>query len=160
MSTKTVKPDVQRELARIHAQGRGRLEIDTGAGRLSADILAADAIGCTFETFSYATDKLAGLSMDKLKKLSDALTARLTYLLEPISTVETDAETATVQLRSNPPQKDEDGSSYYELLVRRGGELTLCRYQKAPGQPRQIVPAHLTRQVFERLADDFVAVVG
>jgi len=156
----SIKADVQRELARIHAQGRGRLEIDTPSGKLHADILAADAIGCTFETFVYASDKLAGLSIEKLKKLSDALTARLTYLLEPISTIETDADTATVQLRSSPPQKDDDGSSYYELLVRRGGDLTLCRYQKSPGQPRQVIPAHITRQVFERLADDFVAVVG
>ena len=156
----SIKADVQRELARIHAQGRGRLEIDTPAGQLQADVIAADAIGCSFEAFCYRSDKLAGLALEKLTKLSDALTARLTYLLEPIGAVETDAEAAVVQLRSSPPQKDDDGSSYYELLVRRGGDLTLCRYQKSPGQPRQVIPAHVTRQVFERLADDFVGVVG
>lgn len=156
----SIKTDVQRELARIHAQGCGRLEIDTPSGQLQADALAVDAIGCTFGSFCYKSDKLAGLSIEKLKKLSDVLTIRLNYLLEPIGMIETDAEAATVQLRSTPPQKGDDGSSYYELLVRRGGDLTLCRYQKIPGQPRQTIPAHVTRQVFERLADDFVAVVG
>ena len=155
----SIKPDVQRELARIHAQGRGRLEIDTPAGQLQAEIVAADAIACTFDSFSYKSDQLAGLAIDKLKKLSAALTARLTYLLEPISTVEADAETATVQLRSTPPQKDDDGSSYYELLVRRGGDISLSRYQKRPGQMREIVPAHVTREVLGRLADDFVTAV-
>lgn len=156
----SIKAEIQRELSRIQAQGRGRLEVDTAAGQVHADLSAIDAIGCSFEALAYETDKLAGLSIEQLKKLSDRLTARLTYLLEPISTIETDVETATVQLRSNPPQRDDDGSSYYELLVRRGGAIALCRYQKVPGQPRQIIPAHLTRQVFERLADDFVDAVG
>jgi amino acid transporter len=66
---------------------------------------------------------------------------------------------AAVQLRSNPPQKGEDGTSYYELMVRRGGDVTLSRYQKKSGQIRQIVPANVTREVLQRLAEDFVAAV-
>ena len=40
-------------------------------------------------------------------------------------------------MRSNPPQKDDDGRSYYELLVRRGGEIALVRYRKENGTARQ-----------------------
>jgi hypothetical protein len=65
-----------------------------------------------------------------------------------------------VQLRSSPPQQGGDGSSEYELFVRRGGEISLCRCAKSPGQPRRTIPAHVTREVFTRLADDFVAAVG
>lgn len=152
--------DIQRELKRIHAQnGRGLLQVDTNSGRIEADLVAVDAIGCAFQTFALQSDKLAEATMDQLKAVSDALTGRLHYLLEPISAIETDADRYCVQLRSNPPQKGEDATSYYELMVRRGGDITLSRYSKRSGQLRQIVPANVTREVMVRLADDFAAVV-
>ena len=157
----SIKLLIQAELARIHSQGGvGRLEVDTGRGRLVCQLAAVDGIGCALETFVYQTDKLAGATMDQLKKLSDALTSKLNYLLEPITPLEADAESCTVQCRSSPPQQGDDGRSYYELLVRRGGEVALCRFHKKPGQPRQVIPAEVTRQVLERLAADFAAVVG
>ena len=85
---------------------------------------------------------------------------RLTYLMEPISPIEIDAEACVAQLRSNPPQRDDDGRSYYELLVRRGGEIALVRYRKEPGTPRQQIAATVTREVLLRLADDFEAVLN
>jgi hypothetical protein len=157
----SIQHDVQQELKRIHAlQAAARLEVDTPCGRLESQVTAVDAIGCAFESFVLRTDKLAGATMDQLRKLSDRLTKRLTYLLEPIGALEADAESCTVQLRSSPPQKGEDGSSYYELLVRRGGEISLCRFAKSPGQPRRVIDAQVTREVFSRLAEDFVAAVG
>src|SRR5262245_20974059 len=156
-----IKTDIQRELKRIQAvSGKGLLQVDTCSGRIEADLLAVDAIGCSFLTLAYATDKLAASPVEELKKLSEALIARLTYLLEPIGIVEVDRDRASVQLRSSPPQKGDDGTSYYELMIRRGGDVTLSRYQKRPGQIREIVPANVTREVLQRLSEDFVAVVG
>jgi len=156
-----IKTDIERELKRIQAvSGKGLLQVDTDNGRIEADLLAVDAIGCSFLTLAYSTDKLASSSLDELKKISESLISRLTYLLEPIGVVEVDRDRAAVQLRSNPPQKGDDGTSYYELMVRRGGDVTLSRYQKKPGQIREIVPANVTREVLQRLAEDFVAVVG
>jgi hypothetical protein len=153
--------DIERELHRIQAvTGRGLLQIDTGSGRLEADLLAVDAVGCALETLAYTTTKLANASLDDLKRISQQLTGKLTYLLEPIGLVEADRDRAAIQLRSSPPKKGEDGTSYYELLIRRGGDVTLSRYQKKPGQIRQIVRANFTREVLVRLADDFVAAVG
>jgi hypothetical protein len=63
------------------------------------------------------------------------------------------------QLRSSPPQRDDDGRSYYELTVRRGGEISLCRYRKEPGAARVQIPATVTREVLLRLVDDFEAVL-
>ena len=155
-----IKNDIQRELKRIQAvSGKGLLQVDVDAGRIEADLQAVDAIGCSFLTLGYLTDRLAQSSLDELKTISETLISRLTYLLEPIGVVEVDRDRAAVQLRSNPPQKGEDGTSYYELMVRRGGDVTLSRYQKRPGQIREIVAAHLTREVLVRLAEDFVAVV-
>jgi hypothetical protein len=156
-----IKTDIQRELKRIQAvSGKGLLQVDTDSGRIEADLLAVDAIGCSFLTLAYSTDRLASSSLDELKSISESLISRLTYLLEPIGVVEVDRDRAAVQLRSSPPQKGEDGTSYYELMVRRGGDVTLSRYQKKPGQIREIVPANITREVLQRLAEDFVAVVG
>ena len=157
----TTKQDIARELARIQSQnGLGRLEVVTPSGKLEAYLVAVDAIGCAFESFAYQTDKLANSTVKDLKKLSDALTAKLNYLMEPISAVELDADSCTVQCRSNPPQQGEDGRSYYELLVRKGGDILLCRYLKPSGQPRHTIPAQVTREVLARLGEDFVTAVG
>jgi hypothetical protein len=157
----SIRPDIDRELKRIQAvSGRGLLQVDGEAGRIEADLLAVDAIGCSFQTLGLSTSKLAGATLDKLKTISQTLTEKLTYLLEPIGLVEADADRCSIQLRSNPPQKGEDETSYYELMVRRGGDITLSRYSKKSGQLRQIVPAHVTREVLGRLADDFMAAVG
>jgi len=156
----TIKTDIQRELKRIQAvSGRGLLQADADAGRIEADLVAVDAIGCSFQTLAYSTDKLAGVDLERLRSISETLTAKLTYLLEPIGLIEADTDRCSVQLRSNPPQKGEDETSYYELMVRRGGDITLSRYSKKAGQLRQIVPAHVTREVLGRLADDFIAAI-
>jgi hypothetical protein len=156
----TIRPDIERELKRIQAvSGRGLLQVQTADGRVEADLVAVDAIGCSFQTLGFSTDKLAHASLERLKEVSQSLTSRLTYLLEPIGLVEADADRCSVQLRSSPPQKGEDGTSYYELMVRKGGDITLSRYSKQSGQFRQIVPANVTREVLGRLADDFIAVV-
>src|SRR5439155_19150981 len=153
----SIRQDIERELKRIQAvSGRGLLQVDGEAGRIEADLLAVDAIGCSFQTLGYLTPKLANSTLDELKATSEALTSKLTYLLEPIGMVEADADRCSIQLRSNPPQKGEEETSYYELMVRRGGDITLSRYSKKTGQLRQIIPAHVTREVLGRLADDFI----
>lgn len=157
----SIRTDIERELKRIQAvSGKGLLQVDCDGGRIEADLVAVDAIGCSFQTLGYLTSKLAGASLDELKTISQTLTSKLTYLLEPIGVVEADADRCSVQLRSSPPQKGEDGTSYYELMVRRGGDITLSRYAKKSGQLRQIVPANVTREVLGRLADDFIAAAG
>ena len=157
----SLKLEIEQELVRVQALGAGGLlAIDLPSGRLEVVLTAVDAIGCAFETCTFTTPQLAGATIESLKKLSAALTARLSYLLEPISLIEADALSSTVQLRSSPPQQSDDGRSYYELVVTKGGHLQLCRYLKATGQMRQIVPAQVTRQVLARLGEDFVAVIG
>src|SRR4029453_5429106 len=105
----TIEQEVKRELDRIQGlQEAARLTVDAPTGRLESQITAVDAIGCALESLVYRTDKLAGATIAQLKKLSDNLPKRLTYLLEPIGALEADAESCTVQMRSSPPQKDED----------------------------------------------------
>ncbi len=123
--------------------------------RLSAQIVALDGLALAFEHLTVVSDSLATAPIEQLKKVADALSKKLTYLLEPISPIEVDADQCIVQLRSNPPQRDDNGARYYELLVRKGGEISLRRFQKQPGGIREIVPAQVTHEVFLRLVDDF-----
>ncbi|HET6882299.1 MAG TPA: hypothetical protein VFI31_19190 [Pirellulales bacterium] len=125
--------------------------------RLECELTTLDRVGCEFTRFALSADRLSSATMDQLKRVSEALAARLTYLLEPIKPIEQDADQCVIQMRSVPPQREADVTSYYEVLVRRGGELTLCRWQKAPGGVRQALPAQVTREVFLRLVGDFSA---
>jgi hypothetical protein len=134
------------------------ISVQDGSRRLTCELAAIDTLACAFTRLEVAADGLAGVSEATLRKLSDTLSKRLTYLLEPIAPIEVDPDRCVVQMRSNPPQKAENGSSYYELLVARGGHISLCRYSKQRGGPRQVVPANVTREVLLRLIGDFEAV--
>ncbi|MCA9120490.1 MAG: hypothetical protein H6822_14335 [Planctomycetaceae bacterium] len=158
----SIKSQVHTELNRLASLatvGKCSLQLDVGDGKLDATLTQIDQLGCAFEHFSYKVDKLANASIEQLKDVANDLSKRLCYLLESISPIEIDNEACIVQMRSNPPQKDDDGTKYYELVVARG-ELTLCRFSLASGQQRRIVAANVTREVFERLAEDFVAIVS
>ncbi len=135
------------------------IEVEEDGQRLSCEFSALDTLSCALVRFALATDKLADATPQQLKKLAEQLSARLTYLLEPIRPIEADDEHCVVQMRSNPPQRADDGTSYYELVIRRGGQLSLCRWQKTKGDQRRAIPANFTREVLWRLIEDFSAAV-
>ena len=153
----TLQAAVKRALAGVplFASGEYVLEAAHHATHLRCELAALDALACTFARLSVRSDAHPNLSMDQVRKLAESLAARLTYLLEPISPIEIDADGCVVQMRSNPPQKEEDRTSYYELLVSRAGELSLCRYSRAKSTVREMIPAHVTREVLLRLVRDF-----
>jgi hypothetical protein len=156
---------LEQQLERIAVSGElGRgsvtMSLDMPHGRLECELADLDTIGCAVNQLRLKTDALARVTLDDLRQLGQALTERVRYLLEPISNLELDQEGFSLQLRSHPPQKDDQGRRYYELTARRGGEIRLCRYEKTASQPRQRIPARLTREVLSRLAADFDAAVA
>ncbi len=157
------KNRLQTELTALSQLGVGAsgdtLSMDVPVGRIECALTSVDAVGCSFDEVALATTRLSSHSTEQLKAVSEKLSQQIRYLLEPIAPIETDPEGATVQMRSNPPHKDDDGTKYYELLVRRDG-LSLRRYARSKGQPRQGVSAHVTREVLVRLASDFVEAVS
>jgi hypothetical protein len=155
LNTQSLKTAAQAELANLGSAAPHTLSVSDAGQRLTAQISALDGLALAFEHVTLVSDSLSTAPIEQLKKVADALAKRLTYLLEPISPIEVDADQCVVQLRSNPPQRDDNGTRYYELLVRRGGELSLRRFQKQPGGVRETVPAEVTREVFLRLVGDF-----
>ena len=158
----TISEKAQSALAQLGSfSGLERtLDVTEADQRLRCDLTAVDTLGCAFTRFELRSGKLAKATIDELKKVSEALAARLTYLLEPIKPIEVDADQCVVQLRSTPPQREPELTTYYELLVRRGGELSLCRWMKTRTSERQLVAAQVTREVFSRLVADFSAAAG
>jgi len=157
MNTNNLKTKAQTALEQIgsHADIPCRLECETNGQRLQAEIVALDTLACAFQYLGVELNSLAAAPVTTLKQVAEQLSRRLTYLLEPITAVEIDAEQCAIQLRSNPPQKDDNGASYYELLVKKGGLVSLSRYKKEPREARRLIPAQVTREVFLRLVDDF-----
>ena len=140
--------------------GARTIKVDAEGMRLECELLSVGPLGCLLSRMTLHTDRLADVSSGRLRGLSQQLSERLTYLLEPISPIEIDPDGCTVQMRSNPPHQDDGQTSYYELMVRRGGSLGLSRYTATRGSERHMIAAQVTREVLARLIDDFVAVVS
>jgi len=155
----SIQDQLQTDLAKLTSGGPHVVTAQENGRTLTCDIIEATPLAHRVDRFMLETDELAGASIDRLQKISEDLSSRVTYLLEPIGPIERDHEQCIVQMRSNPPQQDDDGTRYYELLVQRGGRIELRRYQKQSGQPRELVTALLTSEVLVRLAGDFAAAV-
>lgn len=153
---------VRDELAAVGSliAGQHQLRCQEGDQHLSVELTALDSLACAFERMSFSSGRLAGAPVDRLKRVAETLSAKINYLLEPMQPIEVDPEQCTVQLRSVPPQKDDDRTTYYELLVQRTGEISLMRYQHTAGQGRTITPAQVTREVLGRLVEDFASAAG
>ena len=150
----------EQELTKLGSGGAATVAVEVAPRQIKCDTLERTSLAVSFQRLQLATSELASASAADLQRISKLLSDRLTYLLEPISPIEVDAQACVVQMRSNPPHKDDDGRSYYELLVRRGGEITLARYRKENGAARQPIPATVTREVLLRLVGDIEAVLG
>jgi hypothetical protein len=121
-----------------------------------------------FDKFSYMvrsvsmthSQTLAAPVKDVLLRQAGEIERQISYLLEGFRLVEVDEVNGTAQIRSITPYKKGDERLYYEVLLRGGNSLTFTRYRKQhPTGKRQIVPSHLTQEIFERLVDDLVAVI-
>ena len=144
----------------LFQQGEATLTVERDGKQLSCVLTTLDSLACAFTSLSLRSDRLAGASIERLKTVAGNLAKRLTYLLEPISPIETDIDRCIVQMRSLPPKQQSDQVDYYELLVARSGELALARYSRAKGGQRAAIPAQVTREVLVRLAADLAAAAG
>ncbi len=150
-----LRDDFLQELRNLIGQTQQRAIAVDGPRTVKCQVEQCDALSASITDFTLETGEMATAGIAKLQAASQALCLRVTYLLEPISPIEIDATGCVVQMRSNPPHKDDNGLRYYELTLRRGGCVSLCRYEKQPGNARVVVPATLTHEVLARLVDDF-----
>jgi hypothetical protein len=155
----TLQNQFEQEILNSGGGGPATVAVNDSPRQLSCDVVERNALAVSFNQLRLATVELASSNAAKLERIGKALAGRLTYLMEPIAPIEIDAAACVVQLRSNPPQRDDDGRSYYELTVRRGGEIALSRFRKDSGDARRPIAATVTREVLLRLVGDFCAVL-
>jgi hypothetical protein len=155
----TIVQDLKQALAglTLSSSDPQTLELSSARQALRIELAALDGLACSFTVIAITLPALTGASATALKSHAEALSKRLTYLLEPISPIETDSQGCTVQMRSMPPHKEDNVTSYYELLVSREGRLSLVRYRRSPGNARERIAAHVTREVLVRLVGDLTA---
>lgn len=147
------------ELKQTVGQQHQQIDVSEGMRTVRVAVEECEALAVGVSQFMLETPELAGIDLVTLETASKSLCGRVNYLLEPISPIETDADGCVVQMRSSPPQVGDNGRYYYELLLRRGGSIELCRYEKTTSAPRSQVAATLTHEVLGRLVEDFDATV-
>ena len=155
----SLKTKLKTELLSQTGIGARAIGISEDDLKLTCELADVNPLAVELNRLVVKTPQLADATLEELSEISNELSARVTYLMEPIGPVELDVESCTVQMRSVPPTREDDGTTYYEILVRRGGEVALVRYQKVPSEPRRVIPAVVTREVLYRLAEDFEAVL-
>ncbi len=156
----TLHAQLEHELDRLGDGGAATVSLADGPRELRCELEERHRLAVSFTLLRLATTELAGATAADLERISKALAERLTYLMEPISPIELDSEACVVQLRSTPPQRDDDGRAYFELTVHKGGELLLRRFRKEPQTARTPIAATVTRDVLLRLVEDFGAVLA
>ena len=151
----SLRDDLLRELQAVIGQQHQQVIAQAGKRTLRCEVDRCDPMAVAVYEFALESAELASTDIAKLKAASQSLCNRVNYLLEPISPIETDVDSCIVQMRSNPPQSQEDAKCYYELLLKRGGSVSMSRYEKQAGAIRTRIAAQLTHEVLGRLADDF-----
>ena len=126
---------------------------------LEIDFLAVDSMSCSFREVRLNVPKLAGAGFDALKKWAQALSQRITYLLEHIGPLEYDPTSGQVLIRSTPPSQQAGSPQFYEILLssHSGGNFSLRRYVNPPGSTfRQQVDMQSTHEVLHKLVNDLI----
>ncbi|MBA3315638.1 MAG: hypothetical protein M3552_12765 [Planctomycetota bacterium] len=162
----TVQDQIAAELGRLAGFSGPGTAVASAAGpdgmTVEAELAAVDAVGCLVTEVRAEVPKLAGASFDVLKTWGEALSRRISYLLETLGLLEADEEHGQVLIRSNPPDRQGSATAYYEVLLREDGpgRFSLRRYEAQKGSTGRVpVEMHLTHQVLKRLARDLVETV-
>jgi len=132
-----------------------------GGGRtVEIDFTAVDSLGCAFRELRLSADELKNVRFETLKTWAEDLCKKVTYLLEQIGPLERDAEVETVLIRSTPPTRLPDQTTFYEILVKAPGTLNLRRYTRAAHHfDRQPCDIQVTHEVLVKLVNDLVVAI-
>ncbi len=107
-----------------------------------------------------AANPSPALDVERLRRQAHALTRR-PWLGDTIELIELDEHLGKAQLRSQPPLREKDRISYFEIRLDGHHSLTLCRYTAArDSASREVCAFGITLDVFERLLTAVAAVLG
>lgn len=123
---------------------------------LELDVTSADRLSCAFHELRLTVPAFQKTGVDQLKQWADDLCRRVTYLLEQLGALEVDPASGQAQIRSTRPDRQDDQTRYYEIILRNPGLLILRRYQVVPGSNREQIDLQTTHEVLQKLVTDLV----
>jgi hypothetical protein len=163
MNLTTQLTDELKQLAGFSSSTPRRVEMTDPDGLvLGVNVVAVDALSCAFESLTLHVPKLVGNETAALQAWADALSKKVTYLLENIGPIEIDTSSTQVLIRSTPPDRSDAGTQFYEVLLsaQTNGTFLLRRYRSESGQPgRESVDIHLTHETLRKLVGDLVETI-
>lgn len=149
-----------KQLIGFSSSSTRRVQVSDSRGLvLGVDFVAVDTMSCAFESLTLHVPELVGHELSVLKNWADALSQRVTYLLESIGPIEIDESGSRILIRSTPPGRSGSTTQFYEVLlsVQSDGTFLLRRFRAEANQPgRQSVDIHLTHETLQKLIDDLV----
>ncbi len=132
---------------------------DIVGNQIRIDLTSIDSMSVEFMELELFLPKLRSVEFDVVKKWATNLSKRITYLLEGIGPLEYDESNAQVLMRSTPPQSDNSGKEFYEIILSSigNGTFLLKRYETRQGVAgKSIVSIQITIQVLLKLIDDLL----
>jgi len=129
---------------------------------LAIDFVAVDSMSCSLREIRLQVPSLVDADFDKLKTWGEDLCRRVTYLLENIGPLELDPDGKQVLIRSNPPNKQDGKTTFYEIVLQShsGGNFTLRRYQADKDTPGHAqIDIQTTHEVLKKLVSDLIATI-
>ena len=149
-------------LAGFHSRTPRTAALSTPDGvDLAVDFTAVDSMSCAFRELRLRVPRLAAAGLDPLKTWAQALSQRVTYLLENIGPLELDAATGQVLIRSTAPAQQSGATTFYEILLssQGSGQFALRRYRSQKGGGREQVDLQVTHEVLRKLVVDLVETI-
>ena len=132
---------------------------DPSGIQLEIEFTQIDSLACAFRQITLHVPAMNQAAFDVLKRWADALSQRITYLLEQISPLEYDPASGQVLIRSTQPDQLPDGTQYYEMILssQGTGTFSLQRFRAIKGTPgRTQIDLQVTHEVLLKLCDDLI----
>lgn len=156
-----ISQKLQSELTRLigfSSQTPKSILLNSGSqNQMEIDLTAVDSMSCSVTEIRMIVPKLVNANFDILKKWSDELCQRITYLLEGIGPLELDPDSSKVLIRSTKPETDKGKIRYYEIMLQSqsGGNFVLQRYEYFDQtNQRNRVDLKVTHEILRKLSRD------
>ena len=144
--------NIRRKLNKAPLDQASLIQASDGELRMEVKLADWNRLGCLLNELN-----LENRHRGKMNLHPDKIAARVTYLDERLETLECEGETGRAVLRSNPPRRDGDVISFFEVLLNPGKDVSLTRYRYDPQvEARFQVPMPLSRDTLDRLVYDLI----
>jgi hypothetical protein len=124
--------------------------------KLDLDVSSVDRFSCSFRELRLSVPTFRRTDASALKTWADDICSHVTYLMEQLGALEIDPGTGTAQVRSMPPNRQDDQMRYYEIFLKAPGQVTLRRYRSISGAGREQIDLQATHELLQRLIPDLV----